>query len=118
MDNVDTLAKIERDLWLGGADSYRAHLDELALMVLPDPAGTMGREDAIAAIASAPRWEQVHFEGLRLLSPTPDLAFLVYEATAHRKGNDAPYRARATSAYVFRDGAWMLVLHQQTPLDS
>ncbi len=41
-------------------------------------------------------------------------AAVVYRVVAHHGGAE-PYRALISSTYVRADGAWRLVLHQQTP---
>ena len=49
------------------------------------------------------------------MQPTDDVAIITYRAAAEREGSEQ-YRARVSSGYVKRDGAWRMVFHQQTPL--
>jgi hypothetical protein len=49
----------------------------------------------------------------RVLHPTADTAVLTYRWRSRR--GEGTYAAVMSSVYVRRDGAWRLVLHQQTP---
>ncbi|HET9448627.1 MAG TPA: hypothetical protein VFO35_20310 [Steroidobacteraceae bacterium] len=106
---------MEREFWLGGADVYEARVAPEALLVLPDPAGTLMRSQTIEAIRQSPRWEEVEFESAHTVWPTADLVLLAYAAVGRRDRGRTTYRARCSSMYVEKGGLWMLIFHQQTP---
>ena len=111
----DLLFGLEEKFWTEGAGYYADHLAPAAMMVFPDPAGVLVK-DEIASSLQGPRWDEVSLEEHRLLELGEDSALVTYKATAIRDGGE-PYVARASSAYV-RDGdAWKLVFHQQTPVE-
>ena len=83
-------------------------------MLLPAPAGLMGRADSLQAIAQAPRWTEAAFSGTQTLQPADGLVLLVYAVEARRDGQ-APYRAWCSSTYLRTPAGWRLLLHQQTP---
>lgn len=114
----DQLLNIEEQFWKAGADFYRQHLTDDALMAFAEPAGVLTRDTAIQAISTSPRWSAVSFQEVHVLQPTADTAILSYQATAHREGKASSYSARVASIYVNRDGAWKLIFHQQTPSGS
>ncbi|HYG62790.1 MAG TPA: DUF4440 domain-containing protein [Thermoanaerobaculia bacterium] len=106
---------LERQFWTGGAPIYEERLAPESLMVFPQPAGVLDRAATIAAIQQAPRWEDVRFSSQRIAFPGPQVAVLVYEATADRSAPDTEYAAQCSSTYVKLGGSWKLALHQQTP---
>lgn len=115
MDLENELLEIETELWSGGADSYRRHLDEKCLVAFTEMAGVSGREEVAGSVEGGPRWRDVEIDVAGLLQPTPDVAVLTYQASALR-GDEERYRALVSSAYVRRDDGWKLMFHQQTPL--
>lgn len=115
MEIETTLVGLERRFWTGDADFYRQNLADDAVMVLPDPAGTLGREEVVASLVAAPRWSEVEIAEPRLVPLGFGAAVLAYRATARREDLPAPYVASCGSVYVRRDGAWLLAFHQQTP---
>ncbi len=111
------LWRLEEQFWLGDADFYERALAAEALMVLPQPAGVLGRQATIEAIRSAPRWRQVSFSRRVEALPGAGTAVLAYVAEADRGDAAAPYVAQCSSTYV-RDGdRWLLALHQQAKGD-
>jgi hypothetical protein len=117
VDDVTSMIwALERDFWLGGADVYRRHLADEALMVFPGMVLT--KPETIDAIANGPRWTSVSFADQRLVRLTPDTIALTYRASGSRAGQERPYSAFVSSVYVMRNGEWRLALHQQSPLDS
>ena len=110
----DDLLTLEREFWKGDADFYRRHLSDHAVMVFPEPAGVLTRDQVIEAIGSAPRWIEVQFEEARVVDLTSETAILTYKATARREGDITPYVALVSSVYVNGDGRWMLAFHQHT----
>ncbi len=114
MNIAGDLIALEEQFWKGDADFYRRGLTAEALMVFPDPAGVLGKEETVASISQAPRWRDVEFTEVRAVTLAADAALLVYRATA-RRAEEAPYVTRASSVYVRHEGAWALAFHQQTP---
>jgi len=116
----DQLTTIERRLWRNDAALYEDNLTEGALLVFAET-GVITRDVAVDAIrqenAKGRRWAEVKFEDVRTLSLTADAALLTYKATARWEGETGQMVALCTSAYVKRNGAWKLALHQQTELD-
>lgn len=110
----EQLLDLDRQLWSGGPDAYRAILDDDCLLAFTEMAGVSDRE-AVARTADTPqRWRDVELEPEGVVQPTPAVAILTYRASATR--GDEQYRALVSSGYVKRDGGWKLMFHQQTPL--
>lgn len=114
-DVREALLALERRFWMEGAAFYEEHLIEGAQLVFAPPVGILDRRAAIAALAGAPRWVTVRFDGVQVVRIAADACALIYRASARRDGDDAPYEALASSVYVRRGGGWRLALHQQTP---
>ena len=114
MDDAQAWLTEER-FWTGGEQYWEGRVDPHCLMILPQPAGVLGRDEALAGIRAAPRWNSVRLEERRLSRPAGDLILLAYRARARREGSP-DYAALCGSAYR-RDGAeWLLVFHQQARL--
>jgi uncharacterized protein YchJ len=112
----DHLFSLEEKFWTEGADYYRRNLAYAAIMVFPDPAGVLVKDEIASSLERKSRWSRVALEEHRLLELSDTAAVVTYKATAKRAEGGEPYVARASSAYV-RDGAgWKLAFHQQTPL--
>jgi Domain of unknown function (DUF4440) len=112
----DHLFSLEEKFWTAGADYYRRNLAYAAIMVFPEPAGVLVKDEVASSVAREARWSSVALEEHRLLELSDSAAVVTYKATAKRADGGEPYVARASSAYV-RDGAgWRLAFHQQTPL--
>ncbi len=105
---------LERRFWTGDAAFHAAHLAAQAWMLLPAPAGMLGRAQSLQAVAQAPRWDEVAFSGTCTLVPAEQVAVLVYAVDATRAGQP-PYRAWCSSTYVREPAGWRLLVHQQTP---
>jgi hypothetical protein len=112
----DHLFSLEEKFWTHGADYYRRNLAYAAIMVFPDPAGVMVKDEIASSIGTNARWSQVAPEEHRLLELSDRAAVVTYKATARRAGGGERYVARASSAYVRDGAAWKLAFHQQTPL--
>ena len=84
MSLQDELLSIERELWTGGADSYRAHMDDECLVAFTQMAGTMTREEIAASVTGGPRWRDLEMEVVGLVRPRDDVAILTYRAAATR----------------------------------
>jgi hypothetical protein len=78
--------------------------------------GIMGKGDVLEAMGGAAEWESYTIEGRRFTRVGDDVAALTYTTSATAPGSEEPYEAAITSVYVRRDGRWLLILHQQTPL--
>jgi hypothetical protein len=111
----DLLFAIEEKFWTGGAEHCRRYLAPSAIMVFPDPAGVLVSDEIVSTVAGQ-RWSDVELEEHRVLELDDRSALVTYKATAHRASGEAPYVARASSAYVRDGAAWKLAFHQQTPL--
>ena len=116
MELQDRLTAMERQFWLADAAYYVQNVGDDALMVLPEPAGVMRKDQAVRSIAASQRWSEVEFENTALLRLGERNAILHYRAVARRPGQEARYAALASSVYSSRDGEWKLVFHQQTPI--
>ncbi|HEX2198404.1 MAG TPA: nuclear transport factor 2 family protein [Burkholderiales bacterium] len=112
----DLLFGLEEKFWLKGAEHYAGNLSPAAVMVFPDPAGVLVKDEIERSIAGGARWSDVALEEHRLVELNDRAAVVTYKATARRDGEAKPYVARASSAYVHDGRAWRLAFHQQTPL--
>lgn len=112
----DHLFSLEEKFWTAGADYYQRNLAYAAIMVFPDPAGVLVRDEIASTLERNPRWSKVVLEEHRLLELGDDAAVVTYKATARRADGGEPYLARASSAYVRDGAAWKLAFHQQTPV--
>lgn len=116
MDRLEELLQIDEELARGTGDDYRARLTEDAVVLLPG-LGALDREACAQAVDAAPGppWGRIAMTETRLVELGPGAAAVAYRFEGAR--GDRPYVALMTSAYVRRDGAWKLALHQQTPLE-
>jgi hypothetical protein len=112
----DHLFSLEEKFWTAGAEYYQHNLAPAAIMIFPDPAGVLVKDEIASSLAGGARWSKVELEEHRLLELSDSAAVVTYKATARRADGKAPYVARASSAYVRDRGAWKLAFHQQTPL--
>ena len=107
------LLEIERALGGGSGDDYREHLADDAVVVVPGAA--ISREQCAMAIDSTPGWDEFTISDDRLIQPNADTAILTYRWRSTRA--DFTYESLMSSVYARQpDGAWKLVLHQQTPV--
>lgn len=112
------LLSLERTLWCGGVEEYRKITDAKCLLAFTQMGEVLKREKVALSVRNSPRWTEVELAEEGLLQPTEDVALITYLATANRDDKDRErYRARVSSGYVKREGAWKLMFHQQTPLD-
>ena len=116
MSLEDHLFALEERFWTQGAGYFRRNLADSAVMVFPEPAGVLVKDEIASSLERAARWSRVELEEHRLLELGDDAALVTYKATARRPGKDEPYVARASSAYVRDGAAWKLAFHQQTPV--
>jgi ketosteroid isomerase-like protein len=113
----EDLCELERGFWeaVGDPDYYREHMADDGLAVFS--MGVMGKEGAIQSTSESQTisWTDIRIEEPRILEITDDVAAIVYKGLAKRDGE--PYEANCTSVYARRDGAWQLVLHQQSVIE-
>lgn len=114
MGLMEELLGIENALADGGADQYRMHLAEDAVVIIPSEA--LSKDDTVAAREQGPGWDEFSMNEPRLLEIGDDGAVLTYRFTG-RRGEEQSYEALMTSAYSRNEGSWKLVLHQQTPVE-
>jgi hypothetical protein len=112
----DHLFDLEEKFWTEGPSFYENRLAYTALMVFPEPAGVLLKDEIAPSLADKSRWAQVELEEHRLLELGEQAALITYKATAARADGGEPYRARASSVYVRDGAAWKLAFHQQTPV--
>jgi hypothetical protein len=114
------LLTLEKQFWTGGAEFYRAHLDDRCLVAFTEMAGVMSNEQVDEQVAATVkgdrRWRDIDIERKGFLQPEPDIAMLTYHVRGTR-ADDRPYRALVSSAYVKRNGDWKMTFHQQTPME-
>jgi hypothetical protein len=110
----DNLWVLEQKLWVEGADFYAQQLTDDCVLLMPPPAGVLGKDAAIEWIKATPRWAGVRFGGRRVLKLHDRILVLAYSATAHRRKELGTHRALVSSVYVNRNGNWNLACHQQT----
>jgi hypothetical protein len=107
--------ELEREFWLGGVSVYETRLAAQSLMVLPEPAGVLEREETIKSIKSAPRWSSVEIFNKKTAFPSARVTVLTYRAHAAR-GDAHEYIAQCSSVYIWENEEWKLTLHHQSPL--
>jgi hypothetical protein len=110
----EELLGIENALAGGGGDEYREHLAEEAVVIVP--AQALSKDDTVAAMEQSPGWDEFSITEPRILEVGDEGAVLTYQFTG-RRGDGQAYVALMSSAYSRSNGAWKLVLHQQTPLE-
>lgn len=114
--SVTELEALERAGWEAlcgdsGADFYANVMADDGLMVFPGM--VLDKPATLAAIAQTAPWARFELGEVREIVDG-GTGVIAYHAEAQR-GSADPYRARMSSVYTRRDGAWRLVLHQQTP---
>jgi hypothetical protein len=112
----DYLFSLEEKFWTEGAEYYQQNLAYAAIMVFPDPAGVMVKDEIASSLEKKARWSRVALEEHRLLELNDAAAVVTYKATARRADGGKAYVARASSAYVRDGSSWKLAFHQQTPV--
>jgi Domain of unknown function (DUF4440) len=113
---MDELERLERDGWdaLSGPDGaafYEQWMADAGLMVFPGL--VMGKQTAIDTMRAVAPWSSYELTDVRVVRSGADAGLVTYRASAVR--GDAPYEATMSSVYVRVDGAWRLLLHQQSP---
>ena len=107
------LYELERKLGNGDGDTYRRHLTDEAVVVVPGR--TMNKDETVQAMDATTGWDDFSFGDQRFAAIADDAAVLSYRFRG-RRGDDFTYTALMGSVYVRRDGAWKMAFHQQTPV--
>ena len=112
----EELVALERRGWEalctpGGADYYREHLADDALMAFPF--GVLDRQHSLEAMERAEPWARFELDEPRVVQLGPDAGVVVYRASAQREGEE-PFTAVMSSTFVRRNGDWKLAFHQQS----
>ena len=106
----------EHEFWGADAGFYERNLARDCVMMLPPPGGMLAKAEIVEAIARSSRWFSIEMTHRRTATLGDGAMALIYRAKAQRDGDSAPYATLASSCYVKRGRRWMLVMHQQTPL--
>lgn len=104
----------EESFWLDGVAFYRDNMAAEAQMVFADPVGILKGDEILDGLKAAPRWAAVEFAD-QTEQTLGDTRVLAYRATGSRDGAE-PYSALCSTTYVRREGKWILLSHQQTPV--
>lgn len=109
------LWEFERDLWVGGAETYETKVAEDVVMALPARPFLYDRRAAIEAVKATPHWDTVEFEDKRVERHQEGLIAIAYRVKAAQ--GEKSYHAACTST-ILRLGHdnWVVIQHQQTPL--
>ena len=113
---MDELERLEREGWdalsgPGRAAFYEEWMADEGLMVFPGL--VMDKKTAVDTIRSVAPWSGYELTDVRVIRSAPDVGLITYRAQAVR--GDTPYEATMSSVYVRENGAWRLLLHQQSP---
>lgn len=95
-------------------DFYNSCLAEGAVMLFPGGLRIVGKDNILESFAAQP-WQSFQIDDQSVLTPSDSMGIVIYKVTAQREGS-APYSALVSSTYVLCEGAWRLLLHQQTPV--
>ncbi len=118
MDLEETLLDLERQFWqaAGDPDFYRGGFADDGVMAFH--VGIMNKAEILRSMDGAGEWAEFSIDEPRFVQIAPDAASLTYTTRARPAGSDEHYAAAITSVYARRGEGWLLVLHQQTPLES
>jgi hypothetical protein len=117
MSNDGELWSFEERFWTGDEGFYNERIAPGCVMVFPKPAGILIGTAILDALRGAPRWTSVEMAGRQSGHAAADTVTLAYEAKGERQGHD-PYTALCSSTYRKVGGKWVLVQHQQTPIEA
>ena len=117
MEQEQQLTEIERTLWANDPKIYCKTFLADAVIIFPE-VGRIDLEFAVKALgeenAAGHRWAQVAFANVRVLSVSPNIALLHYEASARWNYKGDFENVICSTLYVKRDGTWRVAFHQQT----
>jgi hypothetical protein len=109
----DRIVEFERSLWIGEGDVYRRCVAPDCVMVVPAEPFLLRGEQAIAAVESTPRWDDVAISELEIGRAQEGLIVIGYRADACR--GQERFTAYCTSTHQRGgDGNWQVIQHQQT----
>lgn len=110
------LLEVEEAFWesTGNVEFWRENFDDNGLVALS--MGLMDKDTVIQTQENAEPWESFSLGDVRILSLNDETASISYRVSA-RRANAPEYSAVVTSVYSSQDGAWKLMVHQQTPKD-
>lgn len=114
-DPADELVDLEERFWLqggGNPDFWRTHFAEEGVVALP--LGIMDKNETMEAMERAAPWARVDMDDLRVVPFSDAAALVTYRATATRVADEEEFEAVIGSVYVKRNGAWLLMFHQQS----
>jgi hypothetical protein len=109
----DDLYELERELGSGDGDTYRRHLIDEAVVVVPGQ--VLNKQQTVEAMDATAGWDDFSFDDERFVELADGAALLNYRFQG-RRGEDFTYTALMGSVYVREGGAWKMAFHQQTPL--
>lgn len=114
---LDSLLTLERAGWDSlcdqtGGSFYGGLMIDDALTVLVNGM-TVNRDTVVASLGESPAWDAYEIREPRIVTMGPEVAALVYRATAQRAGEPL-FEALMSSTYVLVDGQTRLALYQQT----
>ena len=109
----DRIVEFERSLWIGDGDVYRRCLSKDCLMVVPTQPFLLRGEQAIAAVESTPRWNEVEITELEIDRAQEGLIVIGYRADASRGAERFTAYCTSTNQRV-GDHDWQVIQHQQT----
>lgn len=104
-------------LWSASQDPkvYQSNVAENAIFVLPFSSGVLDKAQCIEMVSKNDyAWDIFKFENVKMVVENDHFVVMVYLGTASKPSQS--YRALVSSTYVKREGAWMLLFHQQTPI--
>lgn len=107
------LMRIEHELTTDTGPSYREHLTEDAIVIVPG--AVLDKGSTIAAMAQSPGWSDFDTNEVRLVELGDGAALVTYTFRGHREP-DTDYTAVLTSVYSREGDRWRMRFHQQTPL--
>lgn len=118
---LKTLLDIETDGWSAlsscaerAKEFYKHLLADDAVMLFSNGLVLDGKEQILASFDTKP-WQSFDIQEPRVVSMADDAALLLYKVTAQREGA-TQYIALVSSAYARSGDAWILCLHQHTPV--
>jgi hypothetical protein len=106
----------EKEFWSGSVEYYDRWLARGALMVFPEPAGILRREEILAGIRSSHRWAWIEMSDISVARDNAAVV-VAYRARARKPEAVADYIALVGSVYVRDVEGWKLAFHQHTPVE-
>lgn len=108
------LWKMEESLWSDGLCQARASTAADAMFILPHQTRPLRGVDIWTAWLKASDWRSVALLD-RSFARDTDQIILAYRVSANKTGSTI-YEALCMSSFYLRDGGWLRLSHQQTPL--